>query len=289
MVPEPSALETRLADDSDPGDEDMWGKDSDFGISDRQFQEVSTAVRASSRSQVDCGFGRHAAPGEEAQARGDPWADFLAGLPFWDHLSACTSPCSAAEVSDCRDTLPMPMSLSRLGSTKTPTAAVSRRASEEVEVSFCSPSRSSRSRTALACDPSPGPVERPEVISKLAVEQKPGQKKCEYFALDDDFEHQQKEPISCRAYVLEDDETVVLKIPEDDWLDESKVAPNSEQLRSERTLSLESDRAEADRKLQWTDESKNDDKAFDLQDLRLHVITEGMAEEPEPESEDCIE
>eukprot|EP00439_Symbiodinium_sp_Y106_P020441 s2810_g2.t1 len=81
----PSSLVTRISDNSEGAeDDDLWAEDSDYGISDRQLQEITLGWRKHSRDKSDFDPG-----GSEGAGT---WRTLLARLV---QIPMCSSMCSA--------------------------------------------------------------------------------------------------------------------------------------------------------------------------------------------------
>ncbi|CAE7259510.1 unnamed protein product [Symbiodinium natans] len=85
----PSNLVTRISDNSDCAEEDdLWAEDSDYGISDRQLEELALGWQKHSRERTDFDAGGDEGPG------GGAWTTLLAHLSRLQDLTPCSSVCS---------------------------------------------------------------------------------------------------------------------------------------------------------------------------------------------------
>ncbi|OLP90783.1 hypothetical protein AK812_SmicGene27590 [Symbiodinium microadriaticum] len=81
----PGSLVTRISDHSEGAeDDDLWAEDSDYGISDRQLQEITLGWRKHSRDKSEFDAG-----GSEGAGT---WRTLLARLV---QIPMCSSMCSA--------------------------------------------------------------------------------------------------------------------------------------------------------------------------------------------------
>lgn len=80
-------METRLGGESDVGDDDRWAEDSDFGVSDRQLEEVALAWQKQREED-----------GDRGDAGASSWKTLLAQLSFRSSIFSCSTFCSPVVV-----------------------------------------------------------------------------------------------------------------------------------------------------------------------------------------------